>query len=157
MKKLVSRRFKKTVHPIQQSPKKDQFPTFSRIIPALTRLVRRVMAESRKKLKNWKTKKFLITGTSIILLCIIGIELIQLYQSFEIKRNLDLERGKIITEIAFWKKITEQYSGYRDAYYKLALLEYQLNEKQQAKFYLQKALSIDPQFEQGRKLEKLLK
>jgi hypothetical protein len=44
----------------------------------------------------------------------------------------------------------KEYKGYRDGYYQLAAVEYQLGNTQIAKSYIVKALHIDPTFPQGK-------
>lgn len=61
-------------------------------------------------------------------------------------------RHKITAEIAHWKKIADQYTGYRDVYYKIAVLEYRQGNVVEAKKYIQKALEVDPNFDAGRVL-----
>lgn len=69
---------------------------------------------------------------------------------------IQAERGKIEKELTFWKGEQRRYPNYRDIYFKIASLNYQLGNKEEAKVSLDKALEIDPNFENGRELEKLL-
>jgi len=58
--------------------------------------------------------------------------------------------------ITLWEKIVAEKSNYRDGYLQLALLNYKIYENQKAIESLKKALEIDPNFAEARKLEKLL-
>ena len=58
--------------------------------------------------------------------------------------------------ITLWEKIVAEKSNYRDGYLQLALLNYKIYENQKALESLKKALEIDPNFAEARKLEKLL-
>ena len=74
----------------------------------------------------------------------------------------DLKKAKespsqIQHEISFWEKIIKEKPDYRDAYFQLAILSYQLGKIKKAQTYLQKTLDLDPNFEPARKLEKMLK
>lgn len=73
------------------------------------------------------------------------------------KLTLEQKRGEVLSSISHWEKVAATYPGYRDAYFTLAVLYYQLNEKEKAREYLEKALTIDPNFEKGRELERKLK
>ncbi len=66
-------------------------------------------------------------------------------------------RKGITSEIAHWKKIADQYTGYRDVYYKIAVLEYSQGNIAEAKKYIQKALEVDPNFDAGRVLGEKIK
>ena len=69
---------------------------------------------------------------------------------------LNNEKIKVQNELIFWQKEVGKMPNYRDAYFKLALLNYQLKDFDKANEYLKKTLSLDPNFEKGRELEKLL-
>jgi len=58
--------------------------------------------------------------------------------------------------ITLWEKIVAEKSNYRDGYLQLAILNYKIYENQKALESLKKALEIDPNFTEARKLEKLL-
>ncbi|MCL5970930.1 MAG: tetratricopeptide repeat protein [Patescibacteria group bacterium] len=49
-----------------------------------------------------------------------------------------------------------RYKDYRDGYFRLAILEYQLNDNAKAQEYLDKVMKLDPNFEEGRKFEQFL-
>ena len=53
-------------------------------------------------------------------------------------------------EIAYWKSVTSKYKDYRDPYLRLAVLEYALGNSDAAKQYVQKALEIDPEYENAK-------
>jgi len=58
--------------------------------------------------------------------------------------------------ISAWEKIVQEKPNYRDGYLQLAILNYKIYENQKALESLKKALEIDPNFTEARKLEKLL-
>jgi tetratricopeptide (TPR) repeat protein len=62
------------------------------------------------------------------------------------KSNLDLE-------VKYWKSVTEKYPNYRDAYIKLAALNYQLSNSSAAAIYLEKARRIDPNYPEAVELD----
>lgn len=115
--------------------KKDRFPRIYRI---------------------YTDKVFWVSMASSVLLILISYVVFMTYSKFNKLQELTKERGKIIFEISHWEKIATNYKDYRDAYFKLAVLEYQLGESEKSKNYLDKALELDPNFEKGRELEGLL-
>lgn len=101
-------------------------------------------------------RSFLIGFTSaLIILGIVAVS-IDAYRNYKDNQRLKIEREKISNEISFWKSASEKYPNFRDAYFKLAILNYQLKDFKKSKEYLDKALRIDPNFKEGRVLEKKL-
>ncbi len=70
--------------------------------------------------------------------------------------RLQAEPEDLQNQIIFWQKVTEQFPAFRDAYLKLAILNYKLRRSFDAKKFLDKALEIDPNNEVARKLVSLL-
>lgn len=78
------------------------------------------------------------------------------YKNILEERKIEQERGEISRKIQYWESIATKYQGYRDAYFQLAVLEYKLRDFEKSMSYLKKVLEIDPNFQEGRKLEKLI-
>lgn len=70
--------------------------------------------------------------------------------------KLNRERAEIAAKIYYWQKVVEKYKDYRDGYFQLSILEYQLGEMKKARIYLEKVFRLDPNFAKGRELEKIL-
>ncbi|MCL5432512.1 MAG: hypothetical protein M1524_00140 [Patescibacteria group bacterium] len=92
----------------------------------------------------------------ITLIVAIGLACIDLYGTYKNKKADDFQRQVVKNEIAFWQGILEKHSDYRDAYFKVSLLEYKLGNMKRSSYYLQKTLALDPNFEAGREFEKVL-
>lgn len=107
-------------------------------------------------LRFFTEKHFLTSLVSFILVVTIIIVGLDLYRNIRQKEGVDRERQKIISNIHYWQGIINKYKDYRDAYFQLAVLEYRLRDFDKAKFYLDKSLAIDPNFEKGRELEQIL-
>ena len=89
---------------------------------------------------------------------IIGIGIFS-FKSFEYlnqTHQVSLERQEMQERINFWQSIANKYEGYKDAYFQMAILDYQLGNFQKAKTENKKALTLDPNFEDAKKLELLL-
>lgn len=97
--------------------------------------------------------KLIIISFAATLLCL-GI----IQQSMTIDQNVQklkqirLERQQIAKEIRYLQTLEGEYAGYRDMYYRIAVLEYKLGDINHSKQYIQKALAVDPNFREGRVL-----
>ena len=96
-----------------------------------------------------------LVGFLFILASIFVVSL-DLYSNYTKNLMLNNEKIKVQNELIFWQKEVGKMPNYRDAYFKLALLNYQLKDFDKANEYLKKTLSLDPNFEKGKELEKLL-
>lgn len=104
--------------------------------------------------ESWKL--LLSSFISGLLLFFIAYQMAGLYQNKQEEQKLSQERGKVEKELSFWKKSLEKYPDHRDIYFRLASLEYRLGNTDAAAENLQKTLKIDPNFEKGREMEKLI-
>lgn len=95
---------------------------------------------------------FVVLSVSALTL-LLGLDL---YNNLYEKQANDVKRQQILSEIKYWQQVSRQYKGFRDAYFKLAVLEYQLRDFERSKRYLDKALAIDPNFSAGLEFEKIL-
>ncbi|MCL5113807.1 MAG: tetratricopeptide repeat protein [Patescibacteria group bacterium] len=93
---------------------------------------------------------------SFLVLIAIAFSGLTLYETYQEKQEIMQKREKIIGEIKYWEDISIKYKGYRDAYYKLATLQYQIEEKDKALENLEKVLNIDPNFEPGLRLKQTI-
>lgn len=107
-------------------------------------------------LRTFTEKYFLaclILFVLVVMLVVVGMDL---YKDIDQKQKIDKERQEIVKQLQFWQSVVAKYKDYRDAYFQLAILDYRLGDISTSKFYLKKALDIDPNFEKGRELEKIL-
>jgi hypothetical protein len=73
------------------------------------------------------------------------------------KQNIDTQREVLSKDLSFWKSFIAEHENFRDAYFQVAMLEYGLGDTSRARIYVEKGLALDPNSENGRKIEKLLK
>lgn len=134
---------------INLNPKKThagKFPRISRAIPeAILTFVR--------------DEKYVLLASlaGIFFFCLMLYMVVQLSGSLKVQKIVEAQRVKVVSDSAFWEAVTKQRPGFRDGYFMLALLEYRLGKTQEAKKNVAKALKIDPNFREGRELEKILK
>ena len=100
--------------------------------------------------------KLLIGFVSLLIFLGIITVSIDLYMNYKTGQRYLAERSKIEKEVTFWDSVVQKYPNYRDAYFKLAVLNYQLKNFGKSREYLGKVLRIDPNFKEARKLEKIL-
>ncbi len=123
----------------KSKPRKQEFPRNYRIIP--------------EKLRG--DGVVFLVGALFILASIFVISL-DLYSNYKENQALSMGKTRVLEELTFWQKEVEKRPDYRDGYFKLALLNYQLKNFGKSKDYLEKALSLDPNFEKGREMEIIL-
>lgn len=128
--------------------------------PKLFPSIYRTITESRLRKEPNKYIYF-----AIITISICGIFILSLFtvisavflveQSAKFTR-LEMERSKLKSELNLWSSIDEKYPGYKDAYLEMAILEYKLSNFEKAKQLVSKALLLDPNDENAKKLELIL-
>ncbi len=94
-------------------------------------------------------------GILAVLIAVLIISL-DLYSNFRQQKSLTQERMGVLRQVAFWQNELKTHPNYRDAYFSLALLNFQLRDLEASRENLGKALSLDPNFEKGRELEEIL-
>jgi tetratricopeptide (TPR) repeat protein len=100
--------------------------------------------------ERWKIA--LIMLVSIIILAGITSQSIFLAQNMKELETLDAEREELVSELTYWQQVVTEYKDYRDAYFRIATLEYQLGQLDEAKQSVEKVLGIDPNFENAKVL-----
>lgn len=104
--------------------------------------------------EEWKLiLSSLMSGVIIFGIVFQGIEL---YKTTKMQDEITQQRIEVIKERNFWEDQLVRYPNHRDIYFKIATLEYSLGNKNEARMNLDKALEIDPNFEEGRELEQQL-
>jgi len=79
-----------------------------------------------------------------------------LQKKLEEIKKIKSQPAELRKEIQKWEKIVRDKPDYRDGYFQLAVLHYQLYENKKAKEYLEKTLAFDPNFEAGKELLKII-
>jgi hypothetical protein len=130
----------------------QQFPNIFRIIPE-SKLVKKVL-----------TSKAVFYLATVFALCIsLGFIIGITFVSVSIHRNTVIviseitKKQEIQKQINFWQSVADKYQGYKDAYLQIAVLEYNLGDLGKARQANNKALLLDPNFEDAKKLERLLR
>ena len=136
------------------SGKKRQFPNISRFI-----------TERMSFRLSWRPKlgkiTFLVLASISILISLvlttgIIISAVIIYQNLNQTVQINNQRQDLQSKANFWQSISDKYDGFKDAYFQKALLEYKLGQIDKAKQDNLKALLLDPNFEDAKKLEMVL-
>jgi tetratricopeptide (TPR) repeat protein len=139
---------------IGDSGKNLQFPSIYR------RITERLSFNLSWQPKLSKTTVLVLASTSILisLILVVGIVVFgsNTYQNFNQVIQINNQRQGLQSKINFWQAIIDKYDGYKDAYFQKALLEYSLGQIDKAKEDNTKALLLDPNFEDAKKLEMVL-
>ena len=109
-----------------------------------------------KKIKKHQWRLITAGFVSAIILGAIVIVGADSYKNYRQNKKLGEERKNIESQIKFWESVNKRYPGFRDSYFQLALLEYQLKDFDKTRTYLKEALRLDPNFREGVKLRDIL-
>lgn len=126
---------------IKKEAKEKKSPSNYRIIP-----------EPFLKIYRLSLKVFIVF-IFILAVIIIGLDL---QANIQAKQDIDLEREKLTRELKFWEDFIVKHQDYKDAYFQASILEYKLGNTSMAKAYVEKGLSLDPNSEDGKKIEELI-
>jgi len=147
---------------IGESRENRQFPSIYRFITerkhGLSSIKNKFRLSNQSKLKNLLI--FVSAGLVflIVIILVFGIVFlgISTFRYSLQAEKINNQRQDLQTQINFWQSIADKYEGYKDAYFRIAVLEYQLGDFQKSKDYNKKALLLDPNFDDAKKLEVVL-
>lgn len=105
-------------------------------------------------LQEWRV--VVVSFSTLLLLIALYFAAADLYQTLFLQQKIKAEKQQVREKIVAWKEFMETHPEYRDGYFELAVLSYQLKEKDIALSYVREALALDPNFTTGREFEKKL-
>lgn len=146
----------KTVSWWTQFPNIYRIITEDKLIKRISRIEIRLLSQSKYKKQIIYIFSFLLILITVLLFITTSILAIKLYHEVNTYQKIASQRQLIQQKINFWQSFKESYDGYKDAYFQIALLEYQLGNNEKAKEYNKKSLLLDPGFEEAKNLEVLL-
>lgn len=143
--------------------KKTKSPSNSRAIPASTKS----SADRSAKLEITSSKvnslslfqlyrmvlKIFVVFIFVVAVIVVGYDF---QRNLQIKQDIGSQRKVLTHDLNFWENFISKHQNYRDAYFQASVLEYKLGNTSKAKMYVEKGLSLDPNSEDGRKIEELL-
>lgn len=140
--KNVKKEAKKTKSPSNPRTITEPFKLFFPAITPITLL----------KIYRGSLKVFILF-IFIFAVVIVGLDL---QKNLNIKTDIDMQRENLAKKLEFWEDFIAKHKDYRNAYFQASILEYQLGNMSKAKVYVKKGLSLDPNSEDGRKIEDFL-
>lgn len=121
-------------------------------------------AEKKKLPSNYRkiteiihSDHFVFLAGLICLLIAIIIVSINLIENIKLRSQYEAEKKNAAIGLVFWNNQIKEKPNYRDAYFSLALIYYQIKDFKNSSEYLQKAMEIDPNFKEGKELGEILK
>lgn len=94
-------------------------------------------------------------GIALISVAIVVVSF-DLYSNHVENRQYKGEKKNITNELSYWENTVRQKPDYRDGYFSLALIYYQMKDFNKSSENLNKAMSLDPNFEKGKELKGIL-
>lgn len=147
---------KEKKHLASQSPNIYRIITESKIFKKLKKLEFRLILQSKHKKLIYYSGLIVSIILIVFLICGISVLSFKFYENIRLVTRISSERQALQEKINFWQSIANKYEGYKDAYFQTAFLEYKLGNFKKALEYNKKALLLDPNFEDSKKLEVLL-
>ena len=135
---------------LSKSPATVTIKKFQKKFPRIPRFI----TELPQKKWFFYTKIDCFSLITTILLVTIILRGYELFEGIQVLEAATTKHEDIAKERAYWIDVATRHPGYRDAEFKLAILSYQLGEKDKAKEYLDETLTIDPNFKEGREFAK---
>lgn len=126
-------------------------PSFYRNIPERFS----IFTKKNKRVLSSLKFEILVFLYAVMILFIILL-VFDLFSNMQRQKKVNFQREKIESEIKLWQDIASKFKNYKEAYYQLAVLEYELGDKEKAKYYLDKSLYIDPNFDKARSFQNIL-
>lgn len=97
--------------------------------------------------ERWKI--IVVSLISIIILIGIAFQSLLFNQNLKEFNKIQREKLSLASELSYWQQLVKEYGGYRDAYFRIAQLEFQLGKTGEAKKSIEKVLSLDPNFKEA--------
>lgn len=129
----------------------QQFPSIFRFIPES-----KIFKKTVKSRVLFLITTFLLIVFNLTMIIAIGFLSLNTYKNFNKYKELSATRNKLLSEVNFWKSVTLQYDGYKDGYFKVAILEYRLGNLSQANIYNNNALLLDPNYRDAKMLKEII-
>lgn len=131
---------------------KLQFPNIYR---SFTERFKKFNKKNSKLLRQVKLQSvltlYILTAALIVFLSI------DLLVSLKKQKEINFERSKIELQIGNLKSVLEKYPNSKDVYFQLANLEYKIGNFDLSKYYVSKALYLDPNFGEAKNLQNTLR
>jgi tetratricopeptide (TPR) repeat protein len=147
---------KETKHSASQFPNIYRIITESKLLRVSEKFWFRLPIQSklRKAIVMLSIAAFIV----LIIFLFLGISLfgIRFYKNLNQVNKLSLQRDNLQNQVNFWESVSQKYGGYKDAYFRMGLLYYQLGNFAKAREENNQALLLDPNYDDAKSLQKIL-
>lgn len=147
------------VHFQEAHPKKHykskEFPNISQFISEVRLQIKHSSRVLSGNISKLSVKRWLLVGIFSLLLVALIWQAVGIGGSLQRLFAVLTKRAKLQTEMTLWENIAVKYPTYRDANFKVAVIAYQLGDRQKEELYLHKTLEIDPNYIYAQNLGKL--
>ena len=104
--------------------------------------------------ESWNKDELTFFIGALLILGAILIITVDLFNNLSEEKKLSDQKLQLIKEQNFWQNEVSIRPDYRDAYYNLAFLDFELRDLRGASENINKSLELDPNFKEGRSLQK---
>lgn len=147
---------------IKRKSKQARQPTQKKSSPTKTKQVKqefpniyRIITEKARK--TVKQPRFWIAMvTAFFLICLLLIVYLVFRQVQELRNTLQ-QRSQSMMQLRRWEAEIIRYPSYRDAYVGASVIAYELGDFNKSRQYIERALEIDPNNIDARRLDNSLK
>ncbi|MBI4096310.1 MAG: hypothetical protein HY425_01190 [Candidatus Levybacteria bacterium] len=138
---------------IKKKAKKVKSPRNSRSITEVLRFkLPKLTHANFLKLYRGSLKVFVVF-IFIVAVLVVGLDI---DRNLQAKQEIDSQRKALLKDLSFWENFISKKQNYRDAYFQASILQYKLGNTPKAKMYTEKGLALDPNSENGLKIEEFL-
>ncbi len=138
---------------IKKKAKKVKSPRNSRSITEVLRFkLPKLTHANFLKLYRGSLKVFVVF-IFIVAVLVVGLDI---DRNLQAKQGIDSQRKALLKDLSFWENFISKNQNYRDAYFQASILQYKLGNTPKAKMYAEKGLALDPNSENGLKIEEFL-
>lgn len=139
--------------PTQTDSKKGKSPSNSRNNPEDSMSFFSTAGTFIQKERNVMLASFVVGVFVMVFLYV----LIDIYVQEQILYSQNQKRAELLSDVSLWETIVSEHADYRDGYFQLALLYYQLGDIERSQVNLDQSLRIDPNFTKAQEFESLLR
>jgi hypothetical protein len=143
---------------IKKKAKNKKFPNNSRSIPAFAKPDHikfnwpTIKATELLKIHG-KVFKILVILVFLLTAFVVGLDF---KNNFTEKQKIDYQRNILVNNLNFWEDFITEHQNYKDAYFQASILEFKLGDASKARMYVERGLSLDPNSQDGRRMEQFL-
>jgi len=131
--------------------KKKKEEDYRHLVKTEKKAIAKYSPKIKRTIPEWAVSSAIISCAGFLV--IILLIFLQVQQIKALKE----QRSVLEANLRVWQAVLQKYPDYRDGYMQSAVLEYRLNNTNDARQYTEKALSIDSTYEPAKRFMEILK